>query len=84
MLLVCVSSIVIDEIKRIIKSSEIMKCVSTILYEAGSSPTNTCKGGRWEMAHEEQRWKTRVGDSIRERAHIIRGTIPVRTTLCST
>ena len=69
---VCVSSLVVDEIRRIVKSSEIMK------YRPQNLPAQPeltmVQGRRLQVATEKQRRATRAGDKDRERSYFVRGT----------
>jgi len=57
---VCVSSLLIAEIKRIIKDSEIMKYGQS--EQQQSTFTEQSKGRRLEVAREEQGWSPGAGD----------------------
>jgi hypothetical protein len=80
---VCVSALMIQEIKRIIKQSEIMKYVFAPFpsqeYPLGSQKRwrnlqlTSNQGRRHEVAAEEQGRPARTGDQIGKRAHLIRG-----------
>jgi hypothetical protein len=55
-LVVCVSHLVVREIKKIIKDSEIMK-YAVKRIQTTTTTLNLFQGRRRQMAAEEQRWK---------------------------
>lgn len=58
---VCVSSSMIQEVKRIIKDSEILKYAIRGGISRATANRAT-QGGRFKMAAEEQGWTARTGD----------------------
>lgn len=60
---VCVSSLMIDEIKRIIKDSEIVKYVVALPCPRVRIRSNALQGRRHQMAAEEQGRPTGTGNS---------------------
>ena len=76
----CVSALVIEEIRRVIKSSEIMKCASPL--PVSSAPANPAQGGRQEVAAEEQGRQAGARDPVRQRARVLRGRFPLAPCYC--
>lgn len=66
----------VDEIKRIIKDSEILKYASQCLERPAAVILTCVQGGRYEVATEEQGRPTRTRDSHGRRAHFVRGMRP--------
>jgi hypothetical protein len=73
---VWVGPLLVEELKRIVKESEITKYVGDLAIALLLLPLNLAsrsQGRRRSVAKEEHCWKARVGDPNRQRTHRIRG-----------
>ena len=72
---VCVSSLLISEIKKIIKDSEIVKFVGIWSSTFAPASWHESKGGRHQMASEKQGWSTGTRDQNGKWAHLVWGML---------